>query len=110
MGKPAHVKEICAENRSVILTTESDDLLSGKILLEKANILTPALEGKKEFECFVKIRYRSKAVPAHVRLEKDHCIMSFETPQRAVTPGQAAVFYDAEETLLGGSYIAGVIS
>ena len=33
MGKPAYVKEICAENRSVILTTESDDLLSGKNLL-----------------------------------------------------------------------------
>ena len=110
MGKPAYVKEIRAEDRSVILTTDPEDLLSGKVLLKKANILSPAPDEKKEFDCFVKIRYRSRAVPAHVVLEEDSCIMTFATPQRAVTPGQAAVFYDGEDTLLGGSYIERVIA
>ena len=110
MGKPAYVKEIRAEDRSVILTTDPGELLSGKVLLKKANILAPDAQGKKELDCFVKIRYRSQAVPAHIVLEEDSCIMTFETPQRAVTPGQAAVFYDDRETLLGGSYIDRTLS
>ena len=55
-------------------------------------------------ECQVKIRYRSKAVPALVTVGADAstAFVEFEEPQRAVTPGQAAVFYRGDEVLGGG--------
>jgi len=54
----------------------------------------------------VKIRYRHEEAPAIVQpLADGGAMVRFETPQRAVTPGQAAVFYDGE-VCLGGGWIA----
>jgi tRNA-specific 2-thiouridylase len=55
--------------------------------------------------CSVKIRYRHESAPALVTpLSADRAQVVFDVPQRAVTPGQAAVFYDGE-VLLGGGII-----
>ncbi len=64
-----------------------------------------------EMNVFVKIRYNAPPAPA-VYAGKDENgihIIRFDRPLRAVTPGQAAVLYDGEE-LLGGGTIAGAIS
>jgi len=54
----------------------------------------------------VKVRYRSPAVPVTViPLANDQVKLVFTEPQFAITPGQAAVFYDGE-MLLGGGIIA----
>ena len=51
----------------------------------------------------VQIRYRHRAVPARIELEDgDRARVHFDRPQRAVTPGQAAVFYNGERVLGGG--------
>ena len=51
----------------------------------------------------VKIRYRSTKAPATVEpLPHGRVRVAFDAPQRAVTPGQAAVFYDADVCLGGG--------
>jgi tRNA-specific 2-thiouridylase len=50
-----------------------------------------------------RIRYRSRPAPATLALDGDGAELRFDTPQRAVTPGQAAVFYDGEEVLGGGT-------
>ena len=56
-----------------------------------------------EFNCTAKFRYRQADVPVHVkRLEDDRAIVTFSEPTRAVTPGQAVVFYDGAECLGGG--------
>ncbi|GBC76493.1 tRNA-specific 2-thiouridylase MnmA [bacterium HR07] len=51
----------------------------------------------------VKIRYRSPRVPATLELLEDGRVrVRFAQPQRAVTPGQIAVFYEGERVLGGG--------
>lgn len=57
----------------------------------------------KEFKCTAKFRYRQQDVPVTVRLlEDDRAEVIFDDPVRAITPGQAVVFYDGMECLGGG--------
>ena len=57
----------------------------------------------------VKIRYKAAESPATVVPTEHGANVWFSEPQRAVTPGQAAVFYAGDE-LLGGGFIAGPLS
>lgn len=55
------------------------------------------------FECTVKIRYRQADQPCQVEIDEgSRAELRFTTPQRAVTPGQYAVFYQGNECLGGG--------
>ena len=54
----------------------------------------------------VKIRYNQKAQPATVvQTEKDRLELTFDEPQRAGTRGQAAVLYDGETVVGGGTIL-----
>jgi tRNA-specific 2-thiouridylase len=89
---------------NVITVGPEDDLLSAGLTAEGVRWVAgePPLG---EFEAEVKIRYRSPARRALVRAVGDGAEVFFREPQRAVTPGQAAVFYRSDE-LLGGGIIA----
>jgi tRNA-specific 2-thiouridylase len=53
----------------------------------------------------VKIRHRHEPAPATIeKTGADEIVVTFDEPQRAVTPGQAAVFYDCD-TVVGGGWI-----
>jgi tRNA-specific 2-thiouridylase len=53
-------------------------------------------------EATVKIRYKAAETPATLFPDGDGVTVRFDEPQRAVTPGQAAVFYQGDEVLGGG--------
>ncbi len=56
-----------------------------------------------ELHTAVRIRYRSEPYPATVVFNGDLAEVEFDQPVRAITPGQAAVFYDGEIVLGGGT-------
>jgi len=61
------------------------------------------LSPEGEFVCGAKIRYRQKEQACKLNLSSDgQCVVQFETPQRAITPGQSIVFYQSDICLGGG--------
>jgi tRNA-specific 2-thiouridylase len=87
---------------NVITIGDERDLMSGALIVENVNWVAgrPAAPLRAD----VKIRYRTPAAPATVSPTGDRTArVEFDAPQRAITPGQAAVFYDGDEVLGGGA-------
>lgn len=88
-----------AENRVIV---GPEERLYSKVLIAKeVNWVAEEPAGRMEAE--VKVRYRSRPVAAQLEpLGEERVKVIFKEPQRAVTPGQAAVFYRGERVLGGG--------
>jgi len=92
-----------AENR-VVVGSESD-LMAPGLRGERLHWIGPAPHSP--VEATVKIRSRHPGAPARIHpLEDGHVEVRFAEPQRGITPGQAAVFYQ-ETRVLGGCWIEG---
>jgi tRNA-specific 2-thiouridylase len=104
-GEPMYVIAIDAAANTVTLGPR-EGLAAAGCEVAGANWLSiEAPEPGITIEAEVQVRYRSRAAPARLRiLEGDRVEVEFARPQDAVTPGQAAVFYDGE-LLLGGGWI-----
>ena len=99
LGEPRYVVRIDAQRREVVLGTK-DELARRELSARGANWFFPP---QPRFECQVKIRYRSPAVPAVVEtLPDDRFRVEFREPCYGVAPGQAAVCYRDDEVLGGG--------
>jgi tRNA-specific 2-thiouridylase len=90
---------------NVITVGPEEDLLSSALVVENANWIAGQTPGRA-VRAHVKIRYRTSAAPATVTpLEQRGVRVEFDAPQRAITPGQAAVFYDGDEVIGGGAIL-----
>ncbi len=102
-GEPRYVVDIDPVQNTVTIGT-ANELLKDTFTVNDVNwIMFERLE--KELCASVKIRYKNTESPATIYpLENNRVRVRFENPQRAITPGQAAVFYD-KDTIVGGGWI-----
>ena len=98
-GKPKYVLKIVADQDRVIVG-DAEELLSTSLTVGDAHWLPSAPQ--EPFDGEVRIRYRHTPAPARVTPLGDRFEVVFETPQRAVSPGQAAVVYRGDEVFGGG--------
>lgn len=104
LGYPAFVLEIRPETNEVVIGTYEESLTT-VVRAKQLNFMS--VEDLKEpLRVFAKIRYNHKGAWCTVeRTKEDEVTCCFEEPQRAVTPGQAIVFYDGEYVLGGGTIL-----
>ena len=101
-GEPLYVCRICPQSNTVVLG-RNEDLFSTEADAMDFNWISGE-SLKQAIRCKVKIRYRQAEQWATVTPCGEHDVhISFDDPQRAVTPGQAAVLYDGDIVLGGGT-------
>ncbi len=102
-SQPLYVLEIRSKDNTVVVGGK--DLLYHKKLLATGIHWTIPTKGERPIKAKVKIRYQHEEASARLTLkEADKILVEFEKPQRAITPGQAVVFYK-RDVLLGGGII-----
>ncbi|MCI5884783.1 MAG: tRNA 2-thiouridine(34) synthase MnmA [Clostridiales bacterium] len=100
-GKPVYVCEIRPQTREVVLGNP-EDLMSRDVYVSDFNWISGNAPGGR-IRCTAKVRYRQSEQPAVLSVEGDIVHIVFDQPQRAITPGQAAVVYDGDVVLGGGT-------
>ncbi len=101
---PLYVCRKDMEQNRVILTPEAA-LYSTRLVAEEVNWIAGEAGPKpgETVRAFARTRYSAKEAPAVITvLENDRAEVAFDAPQRAITAGQAVVFYDGDEVLGGG--------
>ena len=89
-------------DRNAVIVGGADDLRQEHVLVSEPTFVSGALP-QTALRVTAKVRYRSPETPCVVAPWSDGRLrVTFDEPQRAVTPGQAIVFYDGDEVLGGG--------
>ena len=103
-GSPLYVIQIKGDTRQVVVGN-SDELYSDTLRVRRTNLIACA-ELDQPLRVTVKIRHRHEPAPATIEATGgDEIVVKFDQAQRAITPGQAAVFYD-DDVVVGGGWIA----
>ena len=104
MGHPVFVAEIRPDTKEVVIG-EQEDVFKRSLRANQLNLMSvPELDG--EMRAVAKIRYNHVGDSCVVRMvDQDVAEVIFDQPQRAVTPGQAVVFYDGDIVVGGGTII-----
>ncbi|MDO5124188.1 MAG: tRNA 2-thiouridine(34) synthase MnmA [Eubacteriales bacterium] len=101
-SEPLYVCDIRPQSNSIVLGN-NDDLFSREADVSDFNWISGEVP-RGEFRCKAKIRYRQPEQWATVIPKgADTVHITFNKPQRAITPGQAAVLYDGDTVLGGGT-------
>jgi len=100
--EPLYVIGVDAQKKEVIVG-EKEHLAVQRMVVSRVNWIDPEPEHSLSARC--RIRYRHRETPAEItRLPGNRAEIRFHMPQKGVTPGQAAVFYE-EDRVLGGGWI-----
>jgi tRNA-uridine 2-sulfurtransferase len=97
------VLQIQGDSRQVIVGNEQE-LYSRTLTVRRTNLISVA-EFRGPLAVSAKIRHRHE--PAAAVIEQtgpDEILVTFDQPQRAITPGQASVFYQGD-VVVGGGWI-----
>lgn len=106
LGAPAFVLELRPDTNEVVIGTDADTFHKG-LLANQVNFM--AIEGiSGEKQVTAKIRYSHLGAACRIRMNgEDTVACEFDEPVRAITPGQAVVFYD-DDIVVGGATIQSV--
>ena len=102
-GSPLYVIQIKGDVRQVVVGGQ--EALYSRTMRTKKNNLISVAELHEPMRVTVKIRHRHAPAAAMIERDGDEIMATFDEPQRAVTPGQAAVFYDGD-LVVGGGWIS----
>ncbi len=104
MGRRVAVTEIRPETNEVVIG-EQEDVWTDMLLADRLNWMSvPDLT--EDRKAAAKIRYNHAGTPCTIwKTGTDQIKVQFHEPVRAVTPGQAVVFYDGEDVLGGGTIL-----
>jgi len=104
---PRYVVDLDPETNRVIVG-DADDLICDEFEIDRVtwHPVAAGTDRSRPFDATVKIRYNHPGTLASVTpLEPNRTRIRLQEPQRAVTPGQAAVFYADDDVVLGGGWI-----
>ena len=103
-GSPLYVIQIKGDARQVVVGGQ-EDLYSKTLRARRINLISVA-DLQAPMPVTVKIRHRHEGASATIQsVGTDEILATFDEPQRAITPGQAAVFYDGD-IVVGGGWIS----
>jgi len=97
---PLYIIGIEAESNRIVIGNE-EELYSRKLTAQKVNWISGKAP-REPITVTAKIRHKSKEAEATIFPRDDSVDVHFANPQKAVTPGQAVVFYNMHEVLGGG--------
>lgn len=103
-GPSRYVLRILPDTAEVVVGSDAE------LLEEELHVASARWLGeppRAAFDALVQIRYRHAATPARVTPTGEGFVARFETPQRAVAPGQAAVVFAGDRVLGGGTIVRG---
>ncbi len=104
-SEPLFVLEKSAERNTVTLGT-AKELFSSELTARDFNLISLAEPPKEPLRVAVRTRYHAKEAAAFALFNDDGTVtVRFDEPQRAISPGQAAVLYDGD-TVVGGGIIS----
>ena len=102
-GKPMFVLSINPKNNTITLG-EAGNEFSDRFHIENCNFI-PFYEPPESFSCLCKVRYSAKEVPCTLVKSDNGYDVLLNEQARAITPGQAAVFYVEDELIGGGTIV-----
>jgi tRNA-specific 2-thiouridylase len=102
LGKPAFVVDIRPDTNEVVIGT-NEDTFCDELVAERINYMAVS-EFSQDMHVTAKIRYSHQGAGCVLHMLSDDRVMChFDEPVRAVTPGQAVVFYDGDVVVGGGT-------